>query len=500
MGAQGGLFDSTQVPLGGRIRVDAAIIGSGAGGSAVASELSKRGMSVAVIEEGRSFGLADLVTKPSWAYSNLYVGRGALIARGTLMMPMTAGRAVGGSTFVNSAICFRAPDEVLDEWTRDFGSPWTPARMKPLFEQIESELEIAKTPPELAKNNSLVFKRGADRLGLRGDFISRNAPGCVGCGVCQLGCPTGGKGSTDKNLLPQSIERGARVYSELAARDLLVENGVAKGVVCAVLDRDTRESKGSFTLDAERVFLCGGALGSPMLLQRNRLANSSGQLGENLHVHPGQATGALFPEEIRYWNGVTQGYYVHLENMLLETFTATPELFWSAIPLGQMSMGRLKHFATAGLMVRDEGRGSVKFAGDGELPSLHYELSEADRQRFVLGARETARIFFAAGATSAWPRLNAGCDQVTTLEAALAALPDDTPLTDFAPYGSHPQSTCRMSADKKRGVCKPTGETWDVQNLYVADGSLFPNALGVNPQVTILALATGIARDVAQRG
>jgi choline dehydrogenase-like flavoprotein len=57
-----------------------------------------------------------------------------------------------------------------------------------------------------------------------------------------------------------------------------------------------------------------------------------------------------------------------------------------------------------------------------------------------------------------------------------------------------------MAADPKLGVCKPTGETHEVQNLFVADGSLFPTALGVNPQITILALATGIARDLARRG
>jgi choline dehydrogenase-like flavoprotein len=342
----------------------------------------------------------------------------------------------------------------------------------------------------------LVFKRGADKLGLRGDFISRNAPGCVGCGVCQLGCPTGGKGSVDKNLLPSSIERGARVYSEVQARDLLLDKGVAKGVVCAILDRETRADKGSLTVVADKVFICGGAIGSPQLLQRNKIGNSSGQLGRNLHIHPAQAAAAIFPEEIKYWSGVTQGYYVHLDSSIVETFTATPELFWAALPLGQMSLGKLKHLATAGCMIRDASQGSIEFQGDGELPSIHYQVCDADRRRFLEGARATARIYFAAGASAVWPLLSAGTDRASTEKEALAALTDDLPITRLSPYGSHPQSTCRMSADRSRGVCKPTGETWDIQNLYIADGSLFPTALGVNPQITILALATGIARDM----
>jgi choline dehydrogenase-like flavoprotein len=496
----GAIHDSLSLISGATMKVDAAIIGSGAGGSAVAAELTKQGLSVAILEEGRSFGLADLITKPSWAYSNLYVGRGVLIGKGNLMMPMAAGRAVGGSTFVNSAICFRAPDAVLNEWMREHGSTWSPERMAPLFDEIWSALEIAKTPPEIARNNSLVFKRGADKLGLGGDFISRNAPGCVGCGVCQLGCPTGGKGSTDKNLIPASIDRGANLYSEVAARELIVERGSIRGVDCAILDRATRAQTGSLKVEAKKVFLCGGAFGSPQLLQRNRLCSSSGQLGENLHIHPGQACAALFDEEIHYWSGVTQGYYVHVEGGILETFTATPELFWASIPLGQMSMGKLKNLATAGCMIRDQSQGSIKFQGDGELPAIRYEVCDNDRKAFIQGARAASRIYFAAGAKAVWPLLNAATDQVFNEGDALAALPDDLPVNRLSPYGSHPQSTCKMSGDKKSGVCKPTGETWDVENLYVADGSLFPTALGVNPQVTIMAMATGIAREVAKRG
>ena len=372
--------------------------------------------------------------------------------------------------------------------------------MRPLFEEIESAIDVEKTPPELARNNSLVFKRGADKLQMTGDFISRNAPGCVGCGVCQLGCPTGGKGSMDKNLLPASIARGANIYSEVAARELLIQKGVVKGVVCAILDRETRADKGSLTVEADRLFLSGGAIGSPMFLQRNKVCNSSGQLGENLHIHPGQGAAALFPEDVKYWSGVTQGYFVHMENAIPETFTATPELFWASIPLGQMSMGKLKNLATAGCMIRDESQGSIKYQGDGELPGIAYTVVEADRKRFLLGARAMAKIYFAAGASAVWPLLNAASDQTFSEAEALAALPDNLPMTRFSPYGSHPQSTCRMSADKSRGVCKPSGETWDLENLYIADGSIFPTALGVNPQITIMSLATGIARELVKHG
>jgi len=364
---------------------------------------------------------------------------------------------------------------------------------------MERALDVEKVAPNIARNNSLVFKRGADRLGLPGDFISRNAPGCVGCGVCQLGCPIGGKGSVDKNLLPTAIARGADVYSETRVRELQVDRGAISGLAADILDPDEGVA-GSIEVEAEKVFLCAGALGTPLLLQSNKLCNQSGQVGENLHVHPGQAAGAVFDEEIPYWDGVTQGYFVHMDGAILETFTGTPELFWAALPLGQMNLRRLKHVASAGCMIRDSGAGSVRFKGPGALPEIAYQPSDRDRLLHIRGAREMARIWFAAGAHTSWPLLNAGTEPATSLDAALAALPDDLPLQRLNPYGSHPQSTCRMSADPRRGVCKPDGETHEVRNLYIADGSIFPNALGVNPQITILALATGIAREVARKG
>lgn len=495
----GRLHDAADLKPGARLVADAAVVGSGAGGAAVAAALSRAGMKVVVLEEGRSFAPSDLVTRPSWAFRHLYMGRGVLVADGKVLVPLAAGRAVGGSTFINSAICFRAPDEVLREWERDFGSPWSPARLAPLFDEVERALEVAKVAPNIARNNSLVFKRGADRLGLGGDFISRNAPGCVGCGVCQLGCPIGGKGSVDKNLLPSAIERGADVYSEVRVRELRVSRGAVRGLVAEILDADD-EARGLVEVEAPRVFLCAGAFGTPQLLQRNQLCGGSGQLGENLHVHPGQAAAALFDEEIRYWDGVTQGYFVHMPGAILETFTGTPELFWAALPLGQMTLRHLKHAASAGCMIQDRGKGSVRFAGAGRLPRIAYEMADEDRATFIRGAREMARIFFAAGAHTTWPLLNPTVEPARSLDEALAQLPDDLPAQRLNPYGSHPQGTCRMSADPRHGVCKPDGETHEVQNLFVADASLFPTALGLNPQITILALATGIARQAAQRG
>src|SRR5438093_1291533 len=133
----GRLHSAADLKPGMRLQADVAVVGSGAGGAAVAKELSGHGMKVAVLEEGRSFAPADLVSRPSWAFRHLYAGRGVMMGKGSIIVPLAAGRAVGGSTFVNSAICFRPQDHVLREWERDFGSPWTPERLAPRFGERE---------------------------------------------------------------------------------------------------------------------------------------------------------------------------------------------------------------------------------------------------------------------------------------------------------------------------------------------------------------------------
>src|SRR5207245_6522561 len=118
-----------------------------------------------------------------------------------------------------------------------FRIPWADLKtLDPVFTEVETEIGVTKTDPTQARTNNLIFKAGADALGIPGDFISRNAPGCVGCGLCQLGCPIGAKGSVDRNMIPESLSRGAALFTSARASQLLVEKGAAVGVVAQVLD------------------------------------------------------------------------------------------------------------------------------------------------------------------------------------------------------------------------------------------------------------------------
>lgn len=484
------------------VECDVVIIGSGAGGAAAARELSKAGLRVLVLEEGRRWEPKELSTRQSWALRNLYAERGTSIALGNIYLPMPRGRAVGGSTLINSAICFRPPARVLKVWREEHGVPWADeAQLTPVVEDIERSIGVMKCHPAIAKTHNLLFKQGVEALGLEGDFISRNAAGCVGCGTCQLGCPTGGKGSVDRTLLPVALKQGAALFSCTSAAAVKVERGVAVGVEAWGVDPRTEARKRRLDVRAKKVFLAAGAINSPMLLQRQGLAGSSGQLGNNLHVHTASGACARFDQFVDAWHGVTQGYYVFLpgEAAVIETFSTTPDLYaiqWEAFsrPLGQ-----LRQLASSGTMIGDVSSGTVRPGPSPGRSAMTYDILPADVNVLKKGLREIARIYFAAGALAVNLSI-VGLGELTSMADVEALLDKELPPDRLAIYASHPMSTCRMNGDRSRGVVRPDGTTWDVENLVVCDASIFPTALGVNPQITVMAAAVLLSRQQLEQG
>jgi choline dehydrogenase-like flavoprotein len=472
---------------------DVAIVGSGAGGAVAAAMLAEAGLDVVLLEAGRAFDRETYPTDPLEAIAALYREGGLTIADGRPPIPVPVGRAVGGTTVVNSGTCFRAPPAVLERWRRQHGVSWA-EQLDPDFAEAEEFLHVAPVDPERMGRNGQLAMEGAAALGASGGPIARNAGACVQCSSCPYGCRIDAKRGMHVSYVPRAVAAGARLRTGAEARRVLVEDGRAVGVRCAVANGDGR-ARGYEVRARTATIVAGGALGTPELLLRSGLGGP--RVGRNLHIHPACWVGARYEEEVRGWDGVMQSYYVdewERQRVLLEA-TFTPLPFGGAWLVGsgrdhQRSVLGVGHLGSIGVHLSDESSGTVGLTGDGQL-RLRYRLTRDDARRLSFGIARAAEIHFAAGAVEVYPNLGG----VPVLRArdlaefeARRVSPSQLRLEAF-----HPMGTSAIAARPEDGVCAADGSVNGVGGLYVADASLFPTSVGVNPMMTVIAFAKRIA-------
>jgi choline dehydrogenase-like flavoprotein len=491
--AHGGLGDTE--PRGEGEECDVAIVGSGAGGAAAAALLAEAGLDVLVLEAGERFDRDSYPSDRLEAIARLYRDGGLTIAEGRPPIPVPVAKVVGGTTVINSGTCFRAPDEVLTGWRERFGIEWATG-LDEDYAEAEEFLRVTELDPNTMGRNGQLAMEGAAALGASGGPIHRNAGSCVQCSSCPYGCAIDAKQGMHVSYLPRAVAAGARIRAGVEARRVLTEDGRASGVECAVAHNG---SPRRFTVRARRaVLVAGGALGTPELLRRSGLGGS--QVGRHLHIHPACWVGARYEEEVRGWDGVMQSYYVDQwepQGVLLEA-TFTPLAFGGAWLAGagrdhQRAMLDFGHIGSIGVHLHDRSKGKVGLAGDGSLRAS-YKLTREDADRLAFGIARAAEVHFAAGASEVYPNIpRIGVLRRGDLEAfeATRLRPSELRLEAF-----HPMGTARIAAPGE-GVCGADGSVHGTRALYVADASLFPTSIGVNPMMTVIAFAKQVARRVA---
>jgi choline dehydrogenase-like flavoprotein len=486
----------------GVLATEVVVIGTGAGGAVAGAALAKAGKRVLFLEAGGAFAQEHFQQKKlSWSTTNLYAAHGPQSTTGDAVMVIPQGRVVGGSTVLNSGICFRPPDTRLREWADIVGAPHLlPDAMRAFVDDIWRRLGVMPTHEGIGRRNNALLRDGLLRLGfLEHGFIDRNAPTCLGCGVCHLGCPSGAKASVDKAILPEAANAGARILIRARAEGIIVQGGRATGVEVAIVDERTEAATGSLRVNADLVIVAGSALGTPLILERSGLGNE--ERGAHLSLHPGFGVMAEFAEKVSLWNGVPQGYYGRVpgdDRIIIESAGLTPvELFGLLGRAGAPEQAlRFPHLALAGVMIRDRGGGTVKLASTQTFrPAINVRLFAEDFEALKSGARIVTRAWFAAGAVRVAP-FSLPFHFHEDENSALASIDGVHSARDILQlHASHPLGTCRMGpADgPHRGVVDGNAKVHGVEGLYVMDGSIFPSTLGVNPQITIMAIAQSLA-------
>lgn len=480
-------------PKAGSKRHQVLIIGTGAGGAVLGAQLAQAGLDVAFVESGRWYKAQDFQQPPLDTLRETYRDGGLSIAYGRPNIPLPQGETVGGSTTINSGTCFRIPDYVSAKLQRaDIGLSLDV--LAPHYDVIEDRLSVKPVGEHLLGGSSHVIARGAEHLGLNHGPLNRNIDGCKRSAQCAFGCPQEAKQSMHLTFLPDAIKHGAVVYDQTTAMRILFDGNRAIGIEAQPKGQsETIQIKADIVVSA-----CGTIRGVP-LLRRSGIANP--HLGRHLSIHPASKITALLPDPIEGWNDTPQGYGIFDlmdDGILFEGAYVPPEYGVVSLPFVGESLGEVMtnydRLAIFGLFVADGPNGAVTTLPNGR-PLVSYWLSKTDADRFRTGLKLLSKVFFAGGAESIFLPI-ANRERHTSIDSALQALSQPLSPWDLELVAFHPLGTARMSARQKDGVVDPSGQVWGREGLYVADGSVFPTSLGVNPQLTIMATARHIADQI----
>jgi choline dehydrogenase-like flavoprotein len=485
---------------------DVCVIGSGAGGGVAAAVLAAAGKEVIVLEAGGYFDDADFDGAELAGFQKLYSECGFASTRDH-SVGFLAGECLGGGTVVNYTTSFRTPDEIREEWARK-GVEWIRgAEYTRSLDAVCQRISVNTDHNRISRREQ-VLERGLKRLGWHVDAMPRNVLSCDQgkvCGYCGYGCSIGAKQSTVKTWLADAQRHGAKFVVETRAEKVRVEHGVATGV-------EAWSKKGyRVVVKCKHVVVACGAIHTAALLLRSELENE--HIGRHLHLHPVSNVSGVFDEEIRPWEGTMQAIYsdqhrylagnygVKYETTALQPVIAMAVMPWREPQDFRARMTQLSHTSAIGVLLRDRGAGRVTIDREGH-PVSTYTLSDFDRRHMRRGFRGAAEILESAGARRIYSPHAKLCSYEPGKRGSIESFAMDMDAAGWdnaqlALFSFHIMGTARLGDSPRSSVTNPEGQTWDVRNLYVMDGSSFPNASGVNPMVSIEAMAHRNANALA---
>ncbi len=483
-----------------RPAADVIVVGSGGGGGVVAARLAQAGMRVLVLEEGPWATATDFNQRDRDMYDLLFRGRGAQETEDN-SISVLQGRCVGGSTVINQGDVTGIPDELFELWNRRYQLEGiTPDQLQPSIDRVRQMIGAGPIEDHNVNRNNALLLEGANKLGYAGGRFEDNRVGCIGSGYCHLGCSYDAKRSVLITYIPEALKHGVTVKPFHRVEKVLHRRSQVIGVEAVELDRDGNEVA-RHELKAPNVFVCAGAIHTPLILQRSGLGGR--HVGRNLSLQPQGAVVARFPERLKSYRGIPQSTYVDefetvstadgFTGFRIEGVFQPPGTASAFLPgLGKQMMDLLTRYdqlAACLVLVPDQPSGRVTPWGSRLFPRISYT---PDRDWFDVlrqGMATAARIYLAAGAEEVWfPVTGSGSvkteGDIDRVTADLQLLPTAVRL-----ISAHPQGTARMSDNRRLGVVDSMFSVHGTDGLYVADASVFPTTASSHTMLPVMSMA-----------
>ncbi|MEE8113756.1 MAG: GMC family oxidoreductase [Nitrososphaerales archaeon] len=422
-----------------------------------------------------------------------------------LRIAIAQGQCLGGSTVINDAVCFKTPQIVINQW-RDLGVNIPDIKWKNALDEVWGQINVEEVKDDELNRNNMMLKKACELRGYKASKNHRNCNDCMRCGFCHLGCHYETKQDMLRTYIREAMRTtDIRIYCNCEAERITNENGMADGV-----DGNFIGSKGGksykIRVNAKVVIVAAGSIASSQILMKSKIGN--GNVGQGLSLHPAPFLLGRFRDEINAYDGIPMAFTCHefgVTNGIDEGGFLIESIF---VPMFQFSlavpsflkehaelMKDLTHYSMAGAMIRDEPNGTITLTANGN-PRVQYSSSKKDILNIAKGLETLANLWFDVGAEE----LIAGHRKITRLRTredipklvdAIKSDPDGLLVAS-----AHPQGGNRMGDDPTNCVVDSNWKVHGFKNLFVCDASVFPTALGVNPQVTVMALASMAADHI----
>lgn len=480
------------------------IIGSGPGASIMAKGLSEKGKRVLLIERGDHTDSSQFNEDEIDMVSRLYAD-GALQQAADFRFQVIQGSAVGGSSVVNNAVCFDTPHSVLDRWNDRNGidAGLDLDRYVQCNKRVNEMIGVRKidgTPNTMSREEYMnpggkKFKEGIEKLGYgqlphEVDSVAANIKHCVGCGYCNMGCRWGKKLSMLNNILPQAQEKaGAEAFQIIAGCEVLRLKSRA-GKITSLTAQFSNGRK--IEVRGRTFVVAAGAISSSLLLQRSGIA--TGRAGKRLSFNVGSPISAVFPEVINSYKGLQISHYLQIapsRGYIFETWF-NPPMFQSTVMPGwwddhYRNMQRYNRMACTGVLVGSDSNAEVRVGGLTKR-DIRYKPTKKDFDTLLEGVELAGEIYLEAGAECVMPNTFQYYEYSTKEQLKLMRY-DVKDSSDITLGTGHPQGGNILSRDKSMGVVDEQLRVYGYDNLFISDASVFPTAVGVNPQITVMTFA-----------